>query len=629
MEQPYTPNQTPEQLKETLKTLPNEPGVYQYFDEKETVIYVGKAKDLKKRVSSYFTQKHEKGKTRILVSKITRIEYTVVETEQDAFLLENVLIKKLQPRYNIQLKDDKTYPYICIVNEPFPRVLLTRKVINNGSQYYGPYTSISRVRTLIELIKSLFPLRTCSFSLTQKNIENERFKPCLEFHLGNCKAPCIAKQATEEYTKNIDQIKHILKGNIQIVVQHLKNQMADFAEKYEFEKAEKLKYKWLQLQDYQAKSTIVNPSITNTDVFFIAYDPNPDTDKKAYVSYLKIVNGAIIHSKIIELAKKLDETPEELLVFGIQELIQTFGSNSTEFILPFTVHYPNENIKITVPQRGDKKQLLELAEKNALYYQKQVAMKAALHKKPEERKFEVLNELKKALRLTEIPLHIECFDNSNIQGAHPVASLVVFKNANPAKKDYRHFNIKTVVGPNDFASMEEVVYRRYKRLIEEDQPLPQLILIDGGKGQLSSALASLQKLELIGKIAIAGIAKKLEEIYLPNDPIPLHIDKRSDALKLIQHIRNEAHRFAITFHRQKRSKNTFVSELQTIKGIGDSSMEKLLTHFKSIETIQNASIETLKEVVDTRKAGIIFNYFSQKKMNTTNAAKQEKPPVIE
>lgn len=525
------PNPYIEQIKqEVLPTLPHEPGIYKYFDENDTIIYVGKAKDLRKRVASYFTkQLHDSAKTYLLVKNIRRIEFAVVETEQDALLLENVLIKQWQPKYNIQLKDDKTYPYICIKKEDFPRVLLTRQLERDGSEYYGPYAQTGTAYIILELIQHLFKLRTCTLSLTPANIAASKFKVCLEYHVGNCAGPCAALQSEAVYSEMIAQIRHILKGNISSVIQYLKELMRTYADAFEFEKAQAVKEKLTRLQNYQSKSTVVNPKINNVDVFYLE-----NTEKRAFVSFLKVVNGAIIQTKVIEIVKRLDETPEELLLFGLTEMRTQFNSNAAELILPFAIDYPSEKVKIVVPQIGDKKKLLELARKNAFYFRKQYEIKTTERRTGQERRFEVLNRLKKDLRLTELPEHIECFDNSNIQGAFPVAAMVVFKNGQAAKKDYRHFNIKTVEGPDDFASMEEIVFRRYKRLMDEQQPLPQLILIDGGKGQLGAAIKSLEKLGIYGKMAIAGIAKKLEEIYLPNDPLPLHLDKRSESLHLIQ-----------------------------------------------------------------------------------------------
>lgn len=592
---------------EILPSLPEEPGIYQYFDSNGVIIYIGKAKNLRRRVSSYFNrQHHESGKTRLLVQNIVKIAFTVVETEQDALLLENVLIKKHQPKYNIMLKDDKTYPYICIKKERFPRVFLTRQVERDGSEYFGPYAQVNIAYTIIDLIQQLFPLRNCNFNLSVENINANKFKACLEHQIGNCHAPCINAQTEENYTQAIIQIRHILRGNVSSVIQHLKTLMQQYAEQFAFEEAQLVKEKLLRLQNYQSKSTVVNPKINDVEVYYIE-----DTEKRAFISYLKIINGAIIQTKVIELNKKLDETPEELLIFAITELRQQFDSQTKEIISPIAITYPNNNLQITVPQIGDKKKLLDLAQKNALYYRKQYEIQTTERKTGADRQFEILTQLKKDLRLKEVPQHIECFDNSNIQGSYPVASMVVFKQGKAAKKEYRHFNIKTVEGPNDFASMEEIVTRRYKRLIEEQQNLPQLIIIDGGKGQLSAAVKSLKDLAIYGQVAIIGIAKRLEEIYLPEDSIPLYIDKKSESLRLIQQIRNEAHRFAITFHRQKRSKGTLQSELEKIKGIGSKSIEKLFQHFKSINNIRNATADQLQTVVNAKQAALIIAYFEQ------------------
>jgi excinuclease ABC subunit C len=592
---------------EILPTLPEEPGIYKYFDANDKIIYIGKAKNLKRRVSSYFNrQQQDSGKTRLLVQNIVRIEFTVVETEQDALLLENVLIKKYQPKYNIMLKDDKTYPYICIKKERFPRVFLTRQVERDGSEYFGPYAQVGVAYTILELIQRLFPLRNCNFNLSAENIGAQKFKSCLEYQVGNCKAPCIAAQSEADYNDSIAQIRHILRGNVSSAIQYLKELMRQFSEQFAFEQAQVVKEKLVHLQNYQSKSTVVNPKINNVEVYFIE-----NTEKRAFVSYLKVVNGAIIQTKVIELGKQLEESVEDLLIFGMTELRQQLDSRAEEAIVPIAITYPDPNLRISVPQIGDKKKLLELAQKNAFYYRKQYEIQTTERKTGADRQFEILSQLKKDLRLQEVPQHIECFDNSNIQGAFPVASMVVFKNGKAAKKEYRHFNIKTVSGPNDFASMEEIVLRRYKRLLAEAQTLPQLILIDGGKGQLSAAVKSLKELGVYGKVAVAGIAKRLEEIYLPDDPVPLHIDKKSESLRLIQQVRNEAHRFAITFHRQKRSKGTFLSELQKIKGIGDKSIEKLFQHFKSIDVIRTASAQQLQEVLTAKQADLIIAYFAQ------------------
>lgn len=589
---------------EILPTLPDKPGVYKYFDQEDNLLYVGKAKDLRKRVASYFVKQHENGKTRILVSKIARLEFVVVETEQDALLLENVLIKEWQPRYNIMLKDDKTYPYICIKNEPFPRVFLTRQIEKDGSEYLGPYASVGQAKNIVELVHQLFHLRTCNLSLTQKNISEHKFKVCLQYHIGNCKGMCEGKQTEQEYNEHIAQIRKIVKGNISSVIKYLKEKMQTYADAFEFEKAHEIKLKLDSLQNYQSKSMVVNPTINDVDVFNI-----DENEKRAYISYLKVVNGAIIQTKVVELVKKLDENPNDLLNFGILELRKQFNSKSGEMILPFDPDYPDKTIKITVPHIGDKRKLLELAKKNAFYYRKQFEVKEHDRKRPNEQRFEVLNQLKKDLRLTELPQHIECFDNSNFQGSFPVASMVVFKEGKPTNKEYRHYKVKTVVGADDFASMKEIVYRRYKRLLEEQQPLPQLIVIDGGKGQLSSAVESLKELNIYQQVAIVGIAKKLEEIYVPNDSIPLHIDKRSPSLKLLQHIRNEAHRFAITFHRQIRSKGAITSGLENIQGIGKKTVEKLFTTFKSVANIRNAPDDELKKILNPRQIQALHAFF--------------------
>lgn len=607
-----------QELKETVvPNIPHSPGIYQYFDTADNLIYVGKAKDLRKRVAQYFNPNIDHPKTRILVRQIARISFAVVDTEQDAFLLENALIKQHQPKYNIQLKDDKTYPYICVKKEHFPRIFITRQVTRDGSDYFGPYTSTKQVYTIMELIRILFNYRTCQLNLSPTNIAANKFKVCLEYHIGNCKAPCVAKQTEQEYKQIISQIKYILKGNIASVIAYLKDQMNQSAEQFQFEKAQSIKQKIDTLQDYQSKSTIVNPKINDVDVFNIE-----NSEKRAFVSYLKVMNGTIIQTKVIELTKRLDETAEELLSFGITTLRQELQSLSPEIIVPFEVEYAETNAHLTIPQIGDKKHLLDLAKKNAFYYYKQQLSKTETQKTANEKQFEVLNQLKKDLRLSELPMHIECFDNSNFQGSFPVSSLVVFKSARPAKQDYRHFKIKTVQGPDDFATMEEVVYRRYKRLLDEEQPLPQLVVIDGGKGQLGAALNSLRKLELVGKMAIVGIAKKLEEIYVPNDPYPLHIDKRSTSLKLLQHLRNEAHRFGITFHRDLRSKDMLQSELEHIPHIGRKTADKLLVHFKSMNAIKTANLKELTKVVNLRQARAIQEFFKQQ-YDETSMTKDE------
>lgn len=591
-------------IKSLLKLLPNKPGVYQYFDSDGVIIYVGKAKNLRKRVSSYFTKSHTSARTRILVRKIVDIKHIVVETETDALLLENNLIKKYQPRYNVMLKDDKSYPWIVVKNESFPRVFYTRNVIKDGSKYYGPFTSVHLVRTIIDLFKQLYLLRTCKLNLSKQNIENKKYKVCLEYHIGNCLAPCIAAQDENDYNENIRQVHNILKGKINVVIDVLKQKMLLHAENYEYEKAQIYKEKLLLLENYQSKSTIVNASINDVDVYSIIDDEN-----YAYVNYLKLVNGSIIQVHTIEIKKKLSESKEDLLAISIVSIRQKFYSASREIIVPFIPDYQIDDVKYVVPVKGDKKKLLELSEKNVKFYRLE-KLKHIENTDPQKHTNRILNTLKKDLHLHDLPVHIECFDNSNIQGTNPVAACVVFKNARPSTKDYRHYNIKTVEGPDDFASMQEVVYRRYKRLLDENKNLPQLIIIDGGKGQLSSAVTSLDNLNLRGKIAIIGIAKRLEEIYFPDDSVPLYLDKNSESLKVIQHARNEAHRFGITFHRNKRSKNFINSELDNVKGIGTKTIELLFSEFGSLKKIKKAAQNNeLQKLIGNSKAEIISNYF--------------------
>jgi excinuclease ABC subunit C len=595
-----------ESLKHVIASLPDSPGVYQYFDEEGTILYVGKAKNLKKRVSSYFQKEHEYDKLNLLVRKIAKINYIVVKTEWDALLLENSLIKKHQPRYNVMLKDDKTYPWICIKKEPFPRIFPTRTYIRDGSEYFGPYTSVKLLQTVLEFVKKLYPLRTCNLKLTEENIQKKKFKVCLEYHMGNCKGPCEALQSMEDYDYSISQIRQILKGNINGVIRYLKQQMDEQAGKWEFEKAQELKVKLELLEKYQSRSSVVNPAIDNVDVFSVQTD-----EKSGYVNFLKIVNGAIIQSHTIELNKKLDESKEDLLLMGIAELRQRLSSDSKEIIIPFAVESEIPGVTFIVPQIGDKKRLIELSENNLRYYVREKHLMESLHS-PKKRVDEKLEQMQKDLHLKELPRQIECFDNSNIQGAYPVAAMTVFKDGKPSKKDYRHFNIKTVEGPDDFASMEEVIYRRYKRLLDENQPLPQLIVIDGGKGQLSSALKSLDKLGLSEKVGIIGIAKKLEEIYFPGDSIPLYLDKRSPTLMVIQQIRDEAHRFGITHHRKRRSKGTIQTSLTGIEGIGEKTAEKLLRKFGSVERIKAAQEEEIATIIGTDKAQLLVKSLHQK-----------------
>lgn len=588
-----------------IQTLPSLPGVYQYFDKEGTILYVGKAKNLKKRVSSYFTKHHESGKTRVLVKKIATIKHIVVESETDALLLENNLIKKYRPRYNVLLKDDKSYPWICIKKERFPRVFSTRRVIKDGSEYFGPYTHMKTVTTLLELTRGLYPLRTCNYDLSREKIQAGKYKVCLEYHLGNCLGPCQGLQEEESYREGIASIRDILKGNFKNALGQFKNQMAQYAKNMQFEEAQRMKEKIEVLENYQAKSTVVNPKISNVDVFSIVSD-----ESYGYVNFLQLSYGAIIRSHTLEMKKRLDETDKELLELAITEIRFRFHSNSKEIYVPFEVEL-GDNLKVTIPKLGDKKHILDLSERNAKYFRMERFKQMKLTD-PDKHSNRIMKQMKADLRLTVEPRHIECFDNSNIQGTHPVAACVVFKNGKPSKKDYRHFNIKTVEGPNDFASMEEVVHRRYKRLLDEEQDLPQLVIVDGGKGQLSSAVKSLDRLGLRGKIAIIGIAKRLEELFYPGDSIPLYLDKKSETLKVIQKLRNEAHRFGIEHHRNKRSKNALLTELETIPGIGEKTIVDLMKVFKSVKRISFAKLDELEEVVGVSKAQKIYNHYHAK-----------------
>jgi len=590
------------ELEIQIKTLPTQPGIYQYYDKNGTILYVGKAKNLKKRVASYFNKNHEYGKTKMLVKKIASIKHIVVDTETDALLLENNLIKKYQPRYNVMLKDDKTYPWICIKKERFPRIFLTRNVIKDGSEYFGPYTSVRTARALLDLIKELYLLRSCNYDLSEKNVEAKKYKVCLDFHIGNCKGPCEDLQTENSYVQDIDGIRNIIKGNFKESLKLFEDLMMQFAAEMEFEEAQKIKEKINLLANYQAKSTVVNPSITNVDVFSIISD-----ESFSYVNFFKIANGAIIQSHTTEIKKKLDESDKTLLELSIIEFRQRFSSQSKEIYVPFEVDL-GENIKVTVPKLGDKKRIVELSLRNAKYF-RQERFKQIKIVDPDRHVKRIMSQMKKDLRLSEEPRHIECFDNSNIQGTNPVSACVVFKNGKPSKKDYRNFNIKTVEGPDDFASMEEVVFRRYKRLQEEGQDLPQLIVIDGGKGQLSASLKSLNILGLRNKIAIIGIAKRLEEIYYPEDPVPLYLDKTSETLKIIQQLRNEAHRFSITHHRKKRSKGALTNELEQISGIGKQTVVSLLRHFKSAKRVGAATFEDLQKIVGKSRATKVYDHF--------------------
>ena len=586
-----------------LKTLPDSPGVYQYYDKQDNILYVGKAKNLKKRVGSYFTKNHENAKTRILVQKIVSIKHIVVTTETDALLLENNLIKKYQPRYNIMLKDDKTYPWICIKKERFPRIFMTRRVIKDGSEYYGPYTNVRTVKVLLDLIRELYPLRTCKYDLSREKIAEKKYKVCLEYHLGNCSGPCEDFQEEDSYNDTIKAIRNIVKGNFKESLNKFHEIMNAFADKMEFEEAQKIKEKLDLLSNYQSKSTIVSPSINNVDVFSIISD-----ESYGYVNFFKIANGSIIQSHTTEIKKKLDETDKRILEMAVVEIRQRFNSISREVYVPFEIDLGDE-IKVTVPKLGDKKRIVELSERNAKYY-RQEQFKQIKISDPDRHVKRIMTQMQKDLRLSAEPRHIECFDNSNIQGTNPVAACVVFKEGKPSKKEYRHYNIKTVEGPDDFASMEEVVFRRYKRLLSENLPLPQLIVIDGGKGQLSSALKSLDLLGLRGKIAIIGIAKRLEEIYYPGDPIPMYLDKRSETLKIVQFLRNEAHRFGITLHRNKRSKSAIQSELEQIPNIGKQTITSLLRKFKSAKRVKTATFRELQEIVGDARAKKIYQYFN-------------------
>ena len=597
-----------EHIHHLLSLLPDSPGVYQYFDKEGNIIYVGKAKNLKRRVSSYFNKTHESLRTTMLVRNICDIKYTVVGSEEDALHLENSFIKEYKPRYNVLLKDDKTYPWITVRNEPFPRVFLTRKVIHDGSKYYGPYANVQLARTVIELIRSLYPVRTCSHQLTPENIERHKYKVCLQYHIKNCKGACEGMQSEADYLRDIEQIRQILNGNIQQLTEHLKEEMNTLAEQLKFEEAQQLKEKYLLLEKYKAKSVIVSSTIHNVDVFSYA-----ENDNDAYVNYLHVRNGSIVQSYTIEYRKRLDESKEEILSLAIAELRGRFKSQSREIIVPFLPESEFRETFFTVPQRGDKRKLLEVSEQNVKQY-KLDKVKSAEKLNPEQRVTRILSRAQKDFRLHNLPMHIECFDNSNIQGTLPVSSCVVFKKAKPSKKDYRHFNVKTVEGPDDFASMYEAVYRRYKRLSEESQPLPDLVVVDGGKGQLGAACEALRDLQL--QIPIIGIAKRLEEIFFPDDPIPLYLDKNSESLRLIQQMRDEAHRFGITHHRNRRSKKQVESALDKIAGIGEKTRDLLLTRYKSVKRIKEVPHEELAQLIGPAKAKLIHEALTQ--MNTVD-----------
>ncbi|GGE89705.1 Excinuclease ABC subunit C [Chishuiella changwenlii] len=597
-------------IKLKLASLPETPGVYQYYNKKGDLLYIGKAKNLKRRVNSYFNKQHDSKRLRVLVSNIDNIETINVNSEYDALLLENNLIKEHQPRYNILLKDDKTYPWICIKKEHFPRIFYTRNIIKDGSEYFGPYSNVKTMKVLLGLIKELYQIRTCSYDLNEKNIENNKYKVCLEYHIGNCQGPCEGYQTEEEYNKQIAAIRSIIKGEFNEAKQYLVDQMTTYASDLKFEKAQMVKEKIEALQNYQARSTIVSPTITNVDVFSITSD-----EEYAYVNFMKIYHGAIIQSYTEEWKKKLDETDEDLLERAIIDFSERFNLTSKEIYVPFELSLEIPFRKIVVPKIGDKKQIVDLSIKNTKIYRLE-QLKQTKIVDPDRHTNRIMNQMKIDLRLPEEPRHIEGFDNSNIQGTNPVSACVVFKNGKPSKKDYRIFNVKTVEGPNDFATMEEVIERRYTRVLAEGESLPQLILIDGGKGQLSSALKSIDKLGLRGKVSVIGIAKRLEEIYYPEDPYPLYLDKNSETLKVLQHVRDESHRFGITRHRNRRSKNAYNSVLEEIDGIGPQTIKELLTNFKSVERIKNASLLELTDVIGKSKAKKIKDYFSNDKKST-------------
>ncbi|HRG32090.1 MAG TPA: excinuclease ABC subunit UvrC [Saprospiraceae bacterium] len=596
-----------EDYKSLAPILPGEPGIYKFLDGKGIILYVGKAKNLKNRISSYFGDKKQiTGKTKALVKTAHRIEYTLVETEHDALLLEATLIKKNQPRYNVMLKDGKSYTYICIKNESFPRVFFTRRVIRDGSTYFGPYTSKHRTETILDLVKKLFPLRTCALNLSEMQILKNKYKVCLEYHIKNCNGPCVGLEEALLYNERIAQIKNILRGHFKPVKDYIFQMMSTCAEKLDFEKAQQWKEKLMVMEDYQSKSTVVSTSIADVDVFSIAQD-----EENAYINFMKVINGSINQTITIEADINLEEDSSIMLSLAVEKIRNQYNSIAPEIIVPFLINPQEGNPIITIPQRGDKKKLLELSEKNSQYFllqRRKEKINRTAKQSPAER---ILSTLKRDLNMEDMPLHIECFDNSNIQGANPVSACVVFRNAKPSKREYRHFNVKTVIGPDDFSTMEEVVFRRYKRLLDENARLPQLVIIDGGKGQLSSAMKSIDALGLRGKLVIIGIAKKLEEIYFPEDPVPLHINKKSESLKLIQQLRNEAHRFGISFHRNQRSRSMIRTELNEIQGIGEKTAQKLLSHFGSVKQIQSADSEEIKNLVGQAITKKLLDHFNK------------------
>jgi excinuclease ABC subunit C len=600
---------THQEFQHIATTIPKQPGIYKYFDAGNELLYVGKAKHLRKRVASYFTKTFTSYKTHELVHRIARIEFTIVNSEQDAFLLENSLIKEYQPRFNINLKDDKSYPYIIIKNEPFPRVFLTRKKINDGSEYLGPYTSVKKVRELMEFIKQTIQLRTCSLNLTENNIKKGKFKVCLEYHLGNCKGPCEGLQNPEDYKENLAQLKNLLRGNLSPVIRHFKEEMKNYASALEYEKAEAVRKKISFLENYQARSVVANAKTGDMDVFSIRKEK-----EMAYVNYLMVRNGSIIQTQTNKVESHLDETIEEILSFSVGQLRTTFDSDATEIIVPFVIEYPQPEVSVVVPKGGDRKKLLELSEKNVEHFIDEMKSKERLKlniKDPMQ--FRMLEQLQKDLQLPELPVHIECFDNSNFQGSYPVSAMVCFRNAEPSKKDYRHFNVKTVEGINDFATMKEVVYRRYKRLIEENCPFPQLVIIDGGKGQLSAAVEAMESLAAVGRTTLIGLAKNEEELFFSGDQESLKLPYNSMSLKLIRRIRDEVHRFGISFHRRQRSRGTFKNELEDITGIGKTTADILLKEFKSVKNIREKSLEELSGLIGKSRAALIHNYFNEAK----------------
>jgi excinuclease ABC subunit C len=611
---------TAEQFSELASTIPLSPGIYKYFDAQDELIYVGKAKSLRKRVSSYFTKTFTTYKTHELVQRIRRIEFTIVNSEQDAFLLENSLIKQFQPKFNINLKDDKSYPFIVIKNEPFPRVFLTRRKIDDGSQYLGPYTSVGRVRELLDLVKSNIQLRTCQLNLSETQIRKKKYKVCLEYHLGNCKGPCEGLQTPEDYAEGLVQLKNILKGQLSPLIQEFKKEMREHAEHMDFEKAEMVRKKIGHLENYESRSVIVSRHLSNADVFSIARDGD-----LAYINYLMVETGTIVQTHTTQVETHLEESDEEVLSFAVAQLRDTFNSMARELILPFAIDFPEEGVTQTIPRGGDKKKLLELSEKNVVYFREELRRKKMLQlegKTPDERR-QVLYQLMEDLQLSELPVHIECFDNSNFQGSYPVSAMVCFRDGVESKKDYRHFNVKTVQGINDFATMKEVVHRRYKRLLDEGQSLPQLVIIDGGKGQLGAAMESITGLGIVGMMTIVGLAKNEEELFFPGDTESVKLPYNSDSLQLIRRIRDEVHRFGITFHRQKRSKGTFTNELEHIDGVGKKTADLLLKRFRSVNKVRQSTEEELAEVIGQAKARLVYAHFAAAKPAAANEGKED------